>query len=107
MISQTTLDMAKDGTAWKTATMRGYWEKTVLDSEKYGKNAYSLAVVKSDGSKFTFYFNLDTSLPDAAAAEDSVGLEIDGELMRHLLTAQWQAGNATDYELVRGGTGEW
>lgn len=107
MITQNTVDIAKDGSAWKTVTMRGYWKKTTLDAEKFGKNAFKLTIVKAAGEEYDFYFNLDTSLPDAQVAIDSTGVELDGELLRHLLTSQWQNGTADDYEIVRGGAGEW
>ena len=100
MISKTAVDVAKDASAWKTATMRGYIKKTVLDPETYGEKAYKLTFVKADGSEYDFYF-------DNGTGKSSTTLILDSELLTHILNTVWQSADVATYEQVRGGTGTW
>lgn len=100
MISKTAVDVAKDGSAWKTATMRGYIKKTVLDPETYGEKAYKLTFVKADGSEYDFFF-------DNGTGKSSTTLILDSELLSHILNTAWQSADAATYEQVRGGNGTW
>lgn len=100
MISKTQVEAARTGTAWKTATMRGYVKKTVLDEAAYGEDSYKLTFVKADGTEYDFYFH-NTS------GEDSTTLNLDGELLDHILNPYWQTGDVETFEQVRDGEGAW
>ena len=39
MITENSVRIAQDGTAWKTPLMLGYIKKTVLDAGTHGENA--------------------------------------------------------------------
>lgn len=118
MITDMQLRTAANGTAWKTATMRGYLFKTVLDAEIYGAGAYTLtfreaANYNSQPVDYVFYFNVDATVLAAYNAEhstsytanDATTLVLAKELLLHILNSQWQQGKKDDFELVRDGTG--
>lgn len=115
MITQSQLDVAADGAAWKTATMKGYWKKVKLPEDDYGTGAFKLMIVEADATNvdtssathvYTFYFNLDMTKTAAQAVSDST-FTADKAFILHMLTASWQNGTATDYEAVRAGSGRW
>lgn len=110
MITDMQIRTAADGTAWKTATMRGYLFKTKLDEDTYGKGAYTLTFREAANSSggtpvdHVFYFDFDpASSGGASVVQGSVTLGL--ELLNHILNSQWQSGKASDFELVRDGTG--
>jgi len=118
MITDMQIKTAQDGTAWKTATMRGYLFKTVLNPEIYGAGAYTLAFREAANYNdqpvdYVFYFNVDndvltaynTAHSTSYTATDSTSLKLLKELLLHILNSQWQQGKKDDYELVRDGTG--
>jgi hypothetical protein len=109
MITQSQLAAASSGTAWKTASMRGYLKKTALDAATYGTGAYKLTfreAANDDGSPVDhdFYFNVDTTVYTSPIPNDTT-LVLDFELLRHVLTANWQTSTAEDCEAARVGTG--
>lgn len=115
MITQNQLDVAPDGSAWKTAVMKGYWKKVKLAEADYGAGAYKLMIVEADAENvdsaspthvYTFYFNLDMTKTAAQAVSDST-FTADKAFILHMLTASWQNGTAADYEAVRAGSGRW
>jgi hypothetical protein len=106
MINQTTLDLAPDGTAWKTVKMQGYWKKTKLGAI-YGDNPYKLTIVKADGTAFDFYINCIPEQLEAFGEADSTGLVVDKALLANLLAFNWQSDTAENYEATRNGTGGW
>lgn len=118
MITDMQIRTAADGTAWKTATMRGYLFKTKLNADIYGANAYTLtfreaANYNGNPVDHVFYFDVDndvltaynTAHSTSYTATDATDLDLLKELLLHILNSQWQSGKATDFELVRDGTG--
>lgn len=100
MITETMVRVAKDGTAWKTSTMKGYLKKTTLDEATYGEKAFKLTFVKADGTEYDFFF-------DNGTGQNSSNLMLDIELLKHILNSLWQSADAATYEQVRAGDGIW
>lgn len=117
MFTDTQLRTAANKTAWKTTSMRGFAFKTVLDAATYGDGAYTLTFREgandTSGSTpvpvdYTFYFNVDPTKSEAAAAvSDADDLVLDTELLGHVLKSSWMQGTYDDFEAARGGTGKW
>ncbi len=113
MITASQLRSAANGTAWKTASMRGYLFKTVLDADVYGDGAYTLTFRKAENSggspvDYVFYFNVDaTKSATAAAATSATNLVLDEELLGHVLNSSWQTSTQADCESARDGGGNW
>lgn len=113
MITINQLRTASSGTAWKTASMRGYLFKTSLDAATYGTGAFTLTFRKATNSggnpqDYVFYFNVDTTASSAAAAATSAtNLILDEELLGHVLNSQWQISTQDDCESARDGGGNW
>lgn len=113
MITASQLRAAANGTAWKTASMRGYLFKTVLDADTYGAGAYTLTFRKASNSggnpqDYVFYFNVDpTASAAAAAATSATNLILDEELLGHVLNSSWQTSTQADCENARDGGGNW
>ena len=120
MINQTQLNMAGNGAAWKTSTMRGYLFKTTLAPEIYGTEAFTLTFREAENNNgdpvdYVFYFNVDSATLTAYNTEhrtsytatDSTSLKLKKELLLHILNSQWLTGTQSEYEAVRSGTGEW
>ena len=108
-----TINNASGGRAWKTASMRGYVFKTVLPAETWGAGAYKITFREAANDSITgnpvdydFYFNVDTTVY-TGDIPNATNLNLDIELLRHILTANWQQGSAADYEAARDGTGTW
>ena len=109
MLTASQLKTAANNTAWKTTTMRGYLFKTVLDADTYGTSAYTLTFREAENSDsnpvdYVFYFDLDmTKAASQSAVQGEV--DLDFELLGHILTANWQTGTKDDFELARVGNG--
>ena len=113
MITITQLNMAKNNAAWKTNTMRGYLFKTELPAQTWGAGAYKLTFreAENDTSGSTpvpkdhdFYFNVDTNVYDDTIPNDTT-LDLDIELLGHILNASWQSFTKDECEIARVGTG--
>lgn len=100
MITENSIRIAQDGTAWKTPLMLGYIKKTVLDAATHGENAYKLTFVKKDGSEYPFFFDNGTGV-------SATNLILDKDLLKNLLISNWSTGKAEVFEQARGTPTVW
>ena len=115
MVTLQQIRTATDGAAWKTGTMTGYLFKTVLDPDTYGRGAFTLTFreskdddndTPSDVSDDTpvdhvFYFDVDATKSETAASVVQGEVDLDFELLGHVLSSQWVQGRKEDFEIVR------
>lgn len=113
MITSSQLRTAANGTAWKTASMRGYLFKTALAAETWGAGAYKLTFREAENYQgnpvdHDFYFNVDTTVYTSTIPNDTT-LNLSYELLGHILMSSWQTSTAEECERARVGVsgGKW
>jgi hypothetical protein len=122
IISLSAVKSAANGTAWKTAGMRGYVKKTVPSGA--AADTFSLDFVQADGDVYSFAWDGTKFTYSGKVAHDENGvigsgspvaeskLELDEYLLSLVMGSDsWVAGTALSYDTARLNpatvTGEW
>ena len=109
MIRLSQVRSAASQTAWKVPRMRGYMYKDVPTGAADG--TFNIVFVQADGDEFVFAVSATDVItgPTVPSGQTDAVMEVTGELLSLLMSAEWSQLSKADAEAVRAPTAgrEW